>query len=182
MYSLAHRSNENREEKKALVIGSTGHGSDVQSMVGEIIKDFPVLYAPNASQSLWYFLRSITLLAQTLGPSWDVHVYDHHHKNKQDAPSGTVLYFINHLISVCPWLENRIHWSSIRGGTGMILNSVLFSGNNEVIQCTHQVLEGTVFAKGLLDIALWIKECAPEYYDVQCYVQDKDIQDTKRSA
>ena len=173
-YDLEQNSDKNKE-KKALVIGSTGHHSDVESMVAKIIKNVPVLYAPNASQSLWFFLRSVTLMAENLGPSWDVHLYDHHHKDKQDAPSGTVLYFVNHLISVCPWLENRIQWSSVRGGKGMILNSVLFSGNNEVIQCTHQVLDITVFAKGLLDGALWLTSCSPGYYDVQYYIRNKQV-------
>ncbi|ETZ07576.1 4-hydroxy-tetrahydrodipicolinate reductase [Holospora obtusa F1] len=156
--------------KKFLVIGSTGHTLGVQEMVSNIIGFCSVLYAPNASLSLWNFLRSIVLLAQTLGPDWDVHVHDHHHKFKKDAPSGTALYFIQHLESACPWLKQKIQWSSIRGGIGVILNSVIFSGNCEVIQCTHQVMDTYVFAKGLLDMALWIQNCEAGYYDVQQYL------------
>ncbi|PPE03296.1 dihydrodipicolinate reductase C-terminal domain-containing protein [Holospora curviuscula] len=167
-YSLVQ--NINGHKKKALIIGSTGHKSDVKDIVDDILNIVPVLYAPNAAQSLWYFLRSVTLLAKTLGPSWDVHIKDHHHKHKRDTPSGTVMYFIHHLESICPWLHKKIQWNSVRAGTGMILNSVLFSGNNEIIECTHQVLEVGVFAKGLLDMAHWIKECSPGYYDIQCYI------------
>ncbi|ETZ05147.1 MULTISPECIES: dihydrodipicolinate reductase C-terminal domain-containing protein [Holospora] len=159
--------------KKSLVIGSTGHESDVNHMVCGILGFCSVLYAPNAAQSLWNFLYSATQLAQALGPDWDVHVHEHHHKNKKDAPSGTALCFTQHLESACPWLKNKIHWSCIRAGSGMILNSLIFSGNDEVIHCTHQVLDRSVFAKGLLDMAVWIKERDPGYYDVGYYVKNK---------
>jgi 4-hydroxy-tetrahydrodipicolinate reductase len=155
---------------KPLVVASTGHAVAVEALVSPVSKHIPVMYLPNAALSVWHLLQCVTSLAQRLGESWDVHIEDYHHKEKKDAPSGTVVSFVASLESTCPWLKGRISISSIRGGKGMIENAIIFSGDHETIRLSHQALNRSVFAKGLIEAALWISTQPPQYYTIQDYL------------
>jgi 4-hydroxy-tetrahydrodipicolinate reductase len=164
--SLAHLSG----DLKPLVVASTGHAVGVEALVSPVSKHIPVMYLPNAALSVWHVLQCATQLAQRLGESWDVHIEDYHHKEKKDAPSGTVVSFVGSLESACPWLKGRISISSIRGGKGMIENAIIFSGDHETIRLSHQALNRSVFAKGLIEAALWISTQPPQYYTIEDYL------------
>lgn len=159
------------EDLKPLVIASTGHAVAVETLVSPVLKYVPVMYLPNAALSVWHVLQSVTYLAQRLGESWDMHIEDHHHNEKKDAPSGTVVSFVASLESTCPWLKGRISTSSIRGGRGMIENTIVFSGDHETIRLSHQALSRSVFAKGLIEAALWARVQPPRYYTIEDYLK-----------
>ena len=155
---------------KPLVIASTGHLVPVETLLSSVSPYVPVIYLPNAALSVWSLLRCATHLAKQLGEAWDVHIEDYHHKEKKDAPSGTLVSFVEHMEAACPWLKDRISVSSIRGGKGMIENTIIFSGHHETIRLSHQVLHRSVFAKGLIEAALWLCPQAPQYYTLEAYL------------
>jgi 4-hydroxy-tetrahydrodipicolinate reductase len=158
------------EDLKPLVVASTGHAVAVEALVSPVSKHIPVMYLPNASLSVWHVLQCAIQLAQRLGESWDVHIQDYHHKEKKDVPSGTVVSFVASLESACPWLKDRISISSIRGGKGMIENAIIFSGDHETVRLSHQALNRSVFAKCLIEAALWISTQPPQYYTIKDYL------------
>ena len=156
---------------KPLVVASTGHSVPLETCLSALIRRIPVMYMPNAALSVWHVLRAAVHLANHLGQDWDVHIEDYHHKAKQDCPSGTVVAFVAGLETACPWLKDRISVSSIRGGKGMIENSIIFSGDHQSIRISHQALSRSVFAKGLIEAALWIGMQQPDYYTIDDYLQ-----------
>ena len=54
-------------------------------------RQIPIVMAPNMSLGVNLLLKLVELTARTLDESYDIEVFEAHHRNKKDAPSGTAL-------------------------------------------------------------------------------------------
>src|SRR5690606_41222165 len=72
-------------------IGTTGQSSRVRDAIEAAARDIPIVIAPNMSLGVNLLLRLVELTAQKLDDSYDIEVFEAHHRNKKDAPSGTAL-------------------------------------------------------------------------------------------
>jgi 4-hydroxy-tetrahydrodipicolinate reductase len=77
--------------RKALVIGTTGFSAEVEHAVDEAARDIAVLVAPNTSLAVTLLIELVRATAKTLPLDFDIEISEAHHRNKQDAPSGTAL-------------------------------------------------------------------------------------------
>ena len=76
-------------QKKALVIGTTGHSVEDKAAILKLRSEIPIVWASNYStgvNTLFWLTRKAT---EVLGADFDLEVIEMHHRLKRDAPSGT---------------------------------------------------------------------------------------------
>ena len=173
-----------RGARRAMVIGTTGFESRDLARIREAARDIPIVMAPNMSIGVNVTLKLVELAARTLGPDYDVDVFEMHHKLKVDAPSGTALklgevaaaargtslerdgVFARHGATG----ERRpgsIGFSVARGGDVVGDHTVYFAGPGERIEITHRSSSRATYAKGALAAARFVAGRAPGLYDMQ---------------
>ena len=113
--------------------------------------------------------------------NFDIEIIEKHHNRKVDAPSGTALLIadsINDALggnlkyaydrhSVRRRREpNEIGIHSVRGGTITGEHTVIFAGNDEIIELKHSAMSRDIFAAGALKAASFIKDKKPGMYNM----------------
>ena len=165
------------QNKIPMVIATTGFFNAQISYIKNSSKLIPIFQSYNMSFETCVMKSIITKLSQTL-MDCDIEIVETHHKNKKDAPSGTALMLANSINSICNnkytfsfnrtdvskvRSKNEIGIHSIRGGTEVGKHSVLFLGNNESFEITHNVTSRSVFADGALRAAEFIVAQKPRF-------------------
>jgi 4-hydroxy-tetrahydrodipicolinate reductase len=74
-----------------LVLGTTGHDEAQRREIEQAAQRIPVVMAPNMSLGVNLLLKLAELTARTLDTDYDIEIFEAHHRNKKDAPSGTAL-------------------------------------------------------------------------------------------
>ena len=64
-------------------------------------------------------------------------------------------------------LCDEIGISSIRGGTIVGEHSVIFAGNDEIVEIKHTAFSKKVFATGAINAAVWLKDQTVGLYDMK---------------
>ena len=173
-----------REQRKPLVIGTTGHDEEARAEIGRAARVIPVILAANFSvgvNALFWLTRQA---AQILGPGFDLEVIEVHHRLKKDAPSGTArrlaeilaevrgLRYDNDtrhgrqgLVGERPHDEIGLH--AVRGGDVVGEHTVLFADAGERVELIHRASSRETFAAGALRAAAWLHRQAPGLYDME---------------
>ena len=149
-----------------LVIGATGWQiPDLEARVGNRIA---VLTAPNFSLTVALMARLATVMGRfaALDPENDPYVTDHHHRLKQDAPSGTAIRLADAVMAGCTrktgWTLGapapaELSISVLRAGTEFGKHTVGIDGPAETLQLTHQARSRAVFAQGAILASNWVR-------------------------
>ncbi len=170
--------------KCPLVIGTTGHSSDVREAIEVAARQIPIVIAPNMSLGVNLLLRLVELAPQKLDETYDIEVFEAHHRNKKDAPSGTALALGSaaargrgvalHDVSEhdrhganAPRRKGAIGFSVFRGGDVVGDHTVTFAGLGERIELTHRASDRLAFARGAVEAALWLADKKPGLYSMQ---------------
>jgi 4-hydroxy-tetrahydrodipicolinate reductase len=168
----------------ALVIGTTGFGPEVRATIEHAAKRIPIMVAANMSLGVNLLLELTRLAAQSLDTSYDIEIFEAHHRNKKDAPSGTALALgevaaagrkvaLNEvgvferrgMTGVRP--AGAIGFSVFRGGDVVGDHTVSFAGGGERLELTHRASDRMTFARGALTAAKWIVGRAPGVYSMR---------------
>ena len=141
---------------------------------------FPIFRSSNMSYEINLMSKLVAQLAQKLSDS-DIEIIETHHNRKIDSPSGTAIILAD---SINNALDNQMHYEydrhskrekrdkkeigihSIRGGNEVGKHSVIFFGNNESFEITHNVLSRAVFASGAIKAANFIIHKDNGLYDM----------------
>ena len=75
--------------KKAVVIGTTGHTDTDKFEITKALAGIPVVWASNYSTGVNTLFWLTRKAAEILGPDFDLEIVEMHHRLKKDAPSGT---------------------------------------------------------------------------------------------
>jgi 4-hydroxy-tetrahydrodipicolinate reductase len=118
--------------------------------------------------------------AQTLcGAGFDIEIIEAHHNQKLDAPSGTAISLANSINTAMDGKynyvfdrshtrtkrdNNEIGISAIRGGTIVGEHTVIFAGQDEVIEITHRAASRDFFATGAIAAAQFLIGKTPRLY------------------
>lgn len=172
------------ENKKTLVIGTTGH-TDVQvASIRHAAGQIPIVFAPNYSvgvNTLFWLTRKAT---EILGPGFDLEVVEMHHRLKKDSPSGTAKRLAEILAEVRQLQYNEhvkhgrfgivgertnieIGMHAVRGGDVVGDHTVIYAAPGERIELTHKASSRETFARGALRAALWAHDKKAGLYDMQ---------------
>ena len=156
------------KHKTSLVIGTTGLNADQEKALHDAAKKIPILYAANMSVGVNLLLALVEQAASKLDTSWDIEIFESHHKNKVDAPSGTALALGNAAktgrgqgnfanFRNGKRVEGDIGFAVSRGGDVVGEHMVTFYGMGERVEIGHKASDRSLFARGALQAAQWLR-------------------------
>lgn len=172
------------ENKKAVVIGTTGHPDTEKAAIRKLESAIPMVWASNFSTGVNTLFWLTRKAAEILGPAFDLEILEMHHRMKKDAPSGTAKTLAEILADVRKLqLQNaarhgrqgivgertgsEIGIHSIRGGDVVGDHTVIFANSGERLELTHKASSRDTFANGALRASLWVVGQKPGIYDMQ---------------
>jgi 4-hydroxy-tetrahydrodipicolinate reductase len=156
----------------ALMIGTTGLDAATQQRIDAAARRIPVLVSANTSLALNVLLELVRRAAQALPDTYDIEIFEAHHRHKVDAPSGTALVLgdaaakgrgqtLQRPVSLTGSGHGErapagIGFSVARGGDVVGEHDVRFLGAGEQLKLSHVATDRAIFARGALAAALWL--------------------------
>ena len=168
----------------ALVIGSTGMSQDEEQAVHEAARRIAIVKSGNFSLGVNLLLGLVRQAARALpAADYDIEVFEAHHRRKIDAPSGTALMLGEAAAEgrgidldgaaergrdgiTGARRQGAIGFSVMRGGGVVGEHSVIFAAEDEIITLSHSARDRSLFARGALAAAAWVKGRPPGLYDM----------------
>ena len=159
-----------KEKNIPIVIATTGFSEQEMSKIKEYSENIPIFKSANMSYEINVMAKMVAELAKKLENS-DIEIIETHHNRKIDSPSGTALILAD---SINQALDNQMNYEydrhskrqkrtkneigihSIRGGTEVGKHTVVFFGENESFELTHNCTSRSVFARGAIKAAEFI--------------------------
>ena len=159
-----------KEKNIPIVIATTGFSEQEMSKIKEYSENIPIFKSANMSYEINVMAKMVAELAKKLENS-DIEIIETHHNRKIDSPSGTALILAD---SINQALDNQMNYEydrhskrqkrtkneigihSIRGGTEVGKHTVVFFGENESFEITHNCTSRSVFARGAIKAAEFI--------------------------
>ncbi len=159
--------------KKRVVIGTTGFSKKEENLIKNYSKKIPILKAGNMSLGVNLLIHLTEIASRSLGNKFLTKIYEVHHKNKKDFPSGTALmlgkgisdgknknfysmigkkYFNK---KIFPY-GKRINFNSIRKGKIIGEHEVKFSSGKEIVTLNHESFDRELYSQGALTASKWL--------------------------
>ena len=159
--------------KKRVVIGTTGFSKKEESLIKNYSKKIPILKAGNMSLGVNLLIHLTEIASRSLGNKFLTKIYEVHHKNKKDFPSGTALMlgkgisdgknknfysmigkkYLNK--KIFPY-GKRINFNSIRKGKIIGEHEVKFSSGKEIVTLNHESFDRELYSQGALTASKWL--------------------------
>jgi 4-hydroxy-tetrahydrodipicolinate reductase len=170
--------------KASMVIGTTGHTAEQRAAIEHASKQIAIVMAPNMSVGVNLLFKLAEIAATALNEDYDIEIYEAHHRNKKDAPSGTALG-IGEVVAKARGVSlkeqgdftrygetgarqrGHIGFSVARGGDIVGDHTLLFAGPGERIEISHRAHDRSGFARGALVAARWLKDRDAGMYSMQ---------------
>jgi len=170
--------------KKPVVIGTTGFSSPEVELLKQILAGVSWVFSPNMSIGVNVMFKIINTVAQILKEDYEVEIIEIHHRQKQDAPSGTATCLGNIIAQARKqdW-ENvtvfgrkgitgerkpeEIGIHAVRAGDIIGEHTVFFAGLGERLEITHRAHSRDNFANGAVKAALWVISQPPGMYTME---------------
>jgi len=174
----------------AYITGTTGIDSAGMEEIAHLAERVPVVHSPNFSVSVNVLGHLAREAARLLGDGYDAEIFELHHGQKRDAPSGTALFLgeavadgqglakgeakalQDHAIleragetGVRP--KDAIGIQALRGGDNPGEHTIYFIGRGERIELTHRAGTRSHFAIGAVRAAAWIVGRPPGLYRIE---------------
>jgi len=156
-----------------VVLCSTGLSDAQLEKVEQTAGRVAVLKSANMSLGINTLMELLERAAKTLAPAgFDIEIVEKHHNQKLDAPSGTAIALADVMNSAMDGEyeyqydrskerkkrgRNEIGISAVRGGSIVGEHEVIFAGLDEVITFQHTAYSRSVFAKGAVEAAKFLK-------------------------
>lgn len=169
----------------ALVIGSTGFSPEQEAEIALAAEKIAIVKSGNFSLGVNMLIGLVRNASQRLdGKNWDIEITEAHHRRKVDSPSGTALMLGDAAaegrnvnlgdVRTAPYDgvqeargEGTIGFSVIRGGGIIGEHSVMFASNDEVLTLSHSAIDRSLFAKGAVAAAAWVRSRPAGLFDMQ---------------
>ena len=133
-------------------------------------RDIPIFLSANMSVGIHLMSRLSQMAAKALSgavPGFDIEIIEKHHSGKLDAPSGTANMLAGGIMDVLGGKEliydrsgrkqkrdaAEIGMHAIRGGSMVGEHTVLFAGNGETLEITHNASSREIYSQGILRAA-----------------------------
>ncbi|MGB3288723.1 MAG: 4-hydroxy-tetrahydrodipicolinate reductase [Burkholderiaceae bacterium] len=166
------------------VIGTTGFDEQGKQAIQAASQKIAIVFAPNMSVGVNATLKLLEMAAKLLNSGYDVEVFEAHHRNKVDAPSGTALAMGEAVASawgkklndIADWARHgetgaretgKIGFSVVRGGDIVGDHTVYFCGTGERIEITHRSSSRSTYAQGSLRAARYLARKEFGLFDMQ---------------
>lgn len=169
----------------ALVIGSTGFTPEQDAEIQAAAEKVAIVRSGNFSLGVNILIGLVEHAALRLDAhDWDIEILEAHHRRKLDAPSGTALMLGEAAASGRgvdlaevrnpphdgvgePREAGRIGFAALRAGGIVGEHTVMFASDDEVLTLSHSAIDRSLFAKGAVAAAAWVRKRRPGLYDMQ---------------
>jgi len=169
------------ERNYPLVIATTGYSGETLEKIVETSKKIPILLSSNTSLGINAINSIFEKLVPRLEENFDIEIIEKHHNKKIDSPSGTA-------ITLLETIQNSLHEKydvvygregmtkrekkeigvhAVRGGTIVGEHTIIFAGEDEIIEISHKALSKKIFAVGALKCADFIIGKRPRLYTMK---------------
>ena len=142
--------------KKNMVVGTSGWYSELPT-VRRMVKSSGIgfLYARNFSIGVNLFFDTVRSAAAALRLEYFGQIFERHHAQKKDAPSGTALA-LQEIIKDAGGTELEI--ISFREGEVVGMHEVVLNSTNDTIYLCHDAKSRHGFAEGAVRAAEWLAD------------------------
>ena len=170
--------------KKKVVIGTTGFSKKEENIIKKYSRKIPILKAGNMSLGVNLLMYLTEIASKSLDNNFLSKVFEVHHRNKKDHPSGTAL-MLGKGIAVgknkdlyrvmgkrylnkksFPY-SKKINFNSQRKGSVIGKHEVSFSSGKEIVSLNHEAFDRALFSEGALTAARWIIGKKPGLYTMR---------------
>jgi len=148
------------ENGKAIVIGTTGFTDSQMASIKMLAKKIPILVAPNMAIGVTLILEMLEVFGGILNHFYDTRIIESHHRRKKDSPSGTA-------IAMAGKMPTEVPIYSFRSGGIIGDHTIIFTGEEEVIEIKHRAISRDLFARGALAAAECLVKMKPGMYTMQ---------------
>lgn len=146
-----------------IIIATTGFSKEERQHIADMSAYVPIFFAANMSLGVNLQMQLCANAANFLGKSVDIEIVEKHHNRKVDAPSGTALALADSINSVLDdeytyvcgreghcgkRTKTEIGIHAVRGGTYCGEHSVMFIGEDEVVEINHIAQSRQIFSNG----------------------------------
>ncbi len=168
----------------AHVIGTTGLSAADEDAICEAAERTAIVKSGNMSLGINLLSALVEDAASRLDDSFDIEIFEAHHRAKVDAPSGTALMLgkaaargrgVDLEDKAAGMSGDRrgarkggdIGFSVFRGGGVVGDHAVSFAAMEEVITLSHSAIDRALFARGAVAAARWVTDKAPGLYSMR---------------
>ena len=170
--------------RKPLLVATTGLEASCVDKLKEMSADFSVFHTANMSYGVNLMVSLLQKAVQNID-GFDIEIVEAHHNKKADAPSGTALMIANAIKNSIKRpveflygrygkstkrQEQEITIHAIRGGTIPGEHTVIFAGQDEILEIKHTALSKKVFAAGAVKAARFIADKPNGFYDMNSII------------
>jgi 4-hydroxy-tetrahydrodipicolinate reductase len=139
---------------KPMVVGTTGWYAEIAS-VRKLVEESGVgfIYASNFSVGVNLFFDVSRVAAQAMQHDYHGQIFERHHAQKKDAPSGTALAMQKIVREVS---GDELEITSFREGEVVGMHELVFESPNDRIYLCHDANSRRGFAEGAVRAAEWL--------------------------
>lgn len=177
------------EHQTPVVFCTTGLSEEQLKSVEKAWEKVAILKSANMSLGINMLYDLLAQTAKILAPAgFDMEIVEKHHNQKLDAPSGTALALADAVRDALPdhydyiydrsqerkkRAKNEIGIAAVRGGNIVGEHEVIFAGLDEVITFEHTAYSKSLFGKGAIEAAKFLKGKPAGHYDMRDVVKAK---------
>lgn len=173
-------------KKIPLVMATTGLTQQQIKQLTDATLKIPVFFSANMSLGVNLLINLVKQAAKVLEGNFDIEIIEKHHNQKVDAPSGTALAIADaineELVNKAEYVYDRhskrkkrsqqeIGIHAVRGGTIVGDHSVVFAGNDEIIEVNHIAMSKEIFGVGALKAAKFLFNKKPGMYNMKQLIE-----------
>jgi 4-hydroxy-tetrahydrodipicolinate reductase len=173
-----------QQNKKAIVIGTTGFSAEQVQIIEKAGKTIPIVLAPNTSVGVNLLFKLVEITAKAIGDYTDIEIFEAHHRFKKDAPSGTAMKIgeiiadtLGRNIDECAVYgregitderkQDTIGFATVRAGDIVGEHTAFFADLGERLEITHKASSRMTFALGAMRAATWLANVEEGCYTMQ---------------
>ena len=178
------------ETQTGLVSGTTGLDKKDEEKLMQASRHIAIFRARNFSIGIALLAKLAEHAARLLPEEFfDVEIFELHHRNKYDSPSGTALALGEaiargrgrpHETLRCHHAESSVRktasigYSVARGGDVIGEHSIFYLAKGERLELTHRSRSRSVFAQGALRAACWLHNRPAGLYSMEDLLSDEE--------
>lgn len=147
--------NQALERKLPILIGTTGHSSEQIKTIKESANFLPIMLVSNTSIGIAFIKNLLSHSSNMLSVFDKQEIFEKHHINKKDSPSGTALD-LSKMLKDLGNHKQDVSIESLREGYSPGEHTIIFNRKYETVKITHKAIHRRVFADGALLAAEWL--------------------------
>jgi len=141
---------------KNLVVGTTGWYEQLPRLREMVVSaKTGFLYGSNFSIGVNLFFEIVATAAAALKYDYSGQIFERHHAQKKDAPSGTAIT-IQRIVREAGGREKEVEIISFREGDVVGMHEVVFNSSGDRIYLCHDAKSRRGFAEGAVRAAEWL--------------------------